>query len=83
MPVGKVIFRLKLANNGEVLVGVLFQGQNVEDKMIPWEVERNFNPVTTGFSGFLPEMKMAEISEIENRHNTPTLKLRKQFQMKI
>ena len=48
LPVGKVIFRLKLANNGEVLVGVLFQGQNVEDKMIPWEVDREVNPVTTG-----------------------------------
>ena len=38
LPVGRVIFQLKLANNGEVLVGVLFQGQSVEDKMIPWEV---------------------------------------------
>ena len=27
LPVGRVIFQLKLANNGEVLAGVLFQGQ--------------------------------------------------------
>ena len=41
LPVGRVIFQRKLANNGGVLVGILFQGQNKEDKIIPWEVDSN------------------------------------------
>ena len=40
LPVGRVIFQPKLANNGEVLAGVLFQGQGYESMMIPWEVGR-------------------------------------------
>ena len=40
LPVGRVIFRRKLANNGGVLVGALFKGKGDEDKIIPWEVYR-------------------------------------------
>ena len=38
LPVGRVIFQLKLANNGGVLVRALFKGKGDEDKIIPWEV---------------------------------------------
>lgn len=43
LPVRRVIFVLKLANNGEVLAGALFQGESDESKMIPWEVVLQIN----------------------------------------
>ncbi|PIR44991.1 MAG: hypothetical protein COV10_01760 [Candidatus Vogelbacteria bacterium CG10_big_fil_rev_8_21_14_0_10_51_16] len=44
-----VTSRTNSAYNGEVLAGVLYARENVERKIIPWEVvSKEINPVSTG-----------------------------------